>query len=174
MFPQFFFGRKLIFFYGKCGVVFFFLHLKRRRIFFWTWTFFLLLLLLHRLFERHTSYRLTTLTYKSEEEESSASASAPAPTANTNSVIDRLSSTSSSSSSSTQLTPQQQHQRMVRDLDQWMRKMRCSGLTGTRLDSFRDVRVGVCAEPVERGAPSIEPYPSRYRDATLAFTFFFF
>ncbi len=42
--------------------------------------------------------------------------------------------------------------------------MRCSGATGTRLDSFRDIKVGVCPDPVKRGAPSMEPYPSRYRE----------
>lgn len=39
--------------------------------------------------------------------------------------------------------------------------MKCSGATGSRLENFRDVKVGVCQEPVDyRNSTSFEPYPT--------------
>ena len=58
--------------------------------------------------------------------------------------------------------------RLANELDQWLRKMKCSGVTGTRLDSFRDVKVGVCSDPVEFKAPNVEPYPDLHSES---FTF---
>ncbi len=59
---------------------------------------------------------------------------------------------------------EEQGRRFARDLEQWLRKMRCSGVTMNRLDTFRDIKVGVCPDEVDRGAPSVEPFPSRYRE----------
>ena len=33
--------------------------------------------------------------------------------------------------------------RFSRELDQWIKKMKCSGATGTRLENFRDIKVGI-------------------------------
>ncbi len=46
-----------------------------------------------------------------------------------------------------------------KDLDQWLRKMKCTGVTGVSLTNFADVKVGVNPEKLEPGSPGIEPYP---------------
>ena len=54
--------------------------------------------------------------------------------------------------------------RYSRDLDQWIKKMKCSGATGIRLDTFKDIKVGVLSDDVANGAPSIEPFPRLYAE----------
>ena len=47
-----------------------------------------------------------------------------------------------------------------REIDQWLKKMRCTGATGQRLEKFRDIKVGVLPEDVEYKSASLEPYLS--------------
>ena len=38
-------------------------------------------------------------------------------------------------------TAEEMTERFAKDMEQWLRKMKCSGATGMRLDSFRDIKV---------------------------------
>ena len=48
----------------------------------------------------------------------------------------------------------------AKELDQWLRKMKCSGSAGMRLENFRDIKVGINPDPVTFRSPSLEPYPN--------------
>ena len=48
---------------------------------------------------------------------------------------------------------------MARELDQWTKKMRCSGTTGSKLENFKVIKVGVLEEEVLYKSPSLEPFP---------------
>lgn len=116
------------------------------------------------MWEKQFPSRFGAYNYKSEEDPTSPTSTASTPQTN-GTTADTPSTTLTKREPATLTqTPQQQQERFARELDQWLRKMRCSGATGTRLDSFRDIKVGVCPDPVKRGAPSMEPYPSRYRE----------
>ena len=39
-------------------------------------------------------------------------------------------------------------------LEQWIKKLKCSGCTGTELESFRDIHVGLDPAPVSADALS--------------------
>ena len=41
-------------------------------------------------------------------------------------------------------------------LEQWIKKLKCSGCTGTELESFRDVTVGVDSAPVSSEAEACQ------------------
>ena len=45
------------------------------------------------------------------------------------------------------------------ELEQWTKKMRCSGATGQQLESFKDIKVGVLEDDVLYKSPSLEPFP---------------
>ena len=49
-----------------------------------------------------------------------------------------------------------------RGLEQWVKKMRCSGSTGIGLESFRDILVGVDPSIVEKGCVSYDPVESEH------------
>lgn len=59
-------------------------------------------------------------------------------------------------------------EKYARDLDQWLKKMKCSGATGMRLEQFKDIKVGVLPDPVLYKSPSIEPFPN-LRDETYTY-----
>ena len=40
-------------------------------------------------------------------------------------------------------------------LEQWIKKLKCSGSTGTELESFPDIRVGVDPDPVSGDCPGV-------------------
>ena len=61
--------------------------------------------------------------------------------------------------------------RYAREIDQWIKKMKCSGTTGLRLDSFKDVKVGVLADDVVYKSPSIEPYPNLSKEPPDSYVF---
>jgi hypothetical protein len=50
-------------------------------------------------------------------------------------------------------------ERYARDLDQWMKKMRHTGLSGMKLEHFKDIKVGVLKDDVLYKSPTIEPFP---------------
>ena len=50
-------------------------------------------------------------------------------------------------------------EKLARELEQWTKKMRCSGTTGSRLESFKDIKVGVLEDDVLYKSPSLEPFP---------------
>ena len=50
-------------------------------------------------------------------------------------------------------------EKLARELDQWTKKMRCSGTTGSKLENFKDIKVGALDEEVLYKSPSIEPFP---------------
>jgi len=52
----------------------------------------------------------------------------------------------------------------AKELEQWMKKMKCTGVTGVRLESFKDIDVGVSSEPLDPSSPSMEPYPNIWRE----------
>merc|ERR1719430_1391513 len=45
----------------------------------------------------------------------------------------------------------------ARELDQWVKKMKCSGATGLDISSFPEIKVGLDQGPVESGSPSLDP-----------------
>lgn len=45
----------------------------------------------------------------------------------------------------------------ARELDQWVKKMKCSGATGLDISSFPEIKVGLDPGPVESGSPSLDP-----------------
>ena len=47
--------------------------------------------------------------------------------------------------------------RITRALDQWVKKMKCSGQSGLGIESFKDIRVGVDDSNVEDGCASFDP-----------------
>ena len=51
----------------------------------------------------------------------------------------------------------------AKDLEQWLKKMKCTGVTGIRLESFNDIKVGVLEEKVDTSAPSVEPFPKLWQ-----------
>ena len=44
-----------------------------------------------------------------------------------------------------------------RELDQWVKKLKCSGSCGIGIESFPDIRVGVDPSSVKSGVPSYHP-----------------
>ena len=44
-------------------------------------------------------------------------------------------------------------------MSQWLKKMKCTGVTGVRLESFGDIKIGINDEPLAPSSPSLEPYP---------------
>lgn len=52
----------------------------------------------------------------------------------------------------------------AKELEQWLKKMKCTGVTGIRLDSFADVKVGPSNEPLDPASPSLEPYPNLWQE----------
>ena len=42
--------------------------------------------------------------------------------------------------------------------------MKCTGVTGIRLESFKDINVGESSEPLDPSSPSMEPYPNIWRE----------
>lgn len=52
----------------------------------------------------------------------------------------------------------------AKDLNQWLKKMRCTGVTGVRLESFGDIKIGVSEEPLDPTSPSLEPYPNLWQE----------
>ncbi|XP_023349011.1 uncharacterized protein LOC111717797 [Eurytemora carolleeae] len=59
--------------------------------------------------------------------------------------------------------------RIARELDQWVRKMKTVGTLNTGLEAFKDIKVGVYQSDVLHGSPSYEPYPS-LKDKTFTYT----
>ena len=52
----------------------------------------------------------------------------------------------------------------AKELEQWVKKMKCTGVTGIRLDHFSDIKVGVSEDPVDPSSPSLEPYPNLWQE----------
>eukprot|EP00092_Neocalanus_flemingeri_P008080 GFUD01008718.1.p1 GENE.GFUD01008718.1~~GFUD01008718.1.p1 ORF type:complete len:555 (+),score=120.69 GFUD01008718.1:44-1708(+) len=52
----------------------------------------------------------------------------------------------------------------ARELDQWMKKMKCNVSTGMKLEQFKDIKVGVYQSEVIYGSPSHEPYPDMTKE----------
>merc|ERR1711971_1242840 len=52
----------------------------------------------------------------------------------------------------------------AKDLEQWLKKMKCTGVTGVRLESFSDITVGVSTEALDPRSPSLEPYPNLWSE----------
>lgn len=48
----------------------------------------------------------------------------------------------------------------AKDLEQWLKKMKCTGVTGVRLESFADIKIGINDERLDPNSPSLEPYPN--------------
>lgn len=48
----------------------------------------------------------------------------------------------------------------AKDLEQWLKKMKCTGVTGIRLESFAEIKVGMNEDPPDPSSPSLEPYPN--------------
>ena len=48
----------------------------------------------------------------------------------------------------------------AKDLNQWLKKMKCTGVTGVRLESFADIKIGINDERLDPSSPSLEPYPN--------------
>jgi len=46
---------------------------------------------------------------------------------------------------------------IARELDQWIKKLKCSGTTGVDIATFPELKVGVDPSPVVPGSPSLEP-----------------
>ncbi len=47
----------------------------------------------------------------------------------------------------------------AKDLDQWVKKMKCTGVTGIRLETFSEIKVGINEDTVDPSSPSLEPFP---------------
>jgi len=56
----------------------------------------------------------------------------------------------------------------ARELDQWIKKMKCNVSNGMKLEQFKDIKVGVYQSDVIYRSPSYEPYPDMQKEA---FTF---
>ena len=54
--------------------------------------------------------------------------------------------------------------RSARELDQWIKKMKCNNSTGMKLEQFKDIKVGVYQSDVIYGSPSYEPYPDMMKE----------
>ena len=55
------------------------------------------------------------------------------------------------------MTPISSHKKSIsQELEQWIKKMRCSGSTGIGIESFADIRVGVDPSDVEEGCASYD------------------
>jgi hypothetical protein len=52
----------------------------------------------------------------------------------------------------------------AKDLEQWLKKMKCSGATSTRLENFTEIKVGVADMPVDSCSKSLEPYPNLWEE----------
>ena len=52
----------------------------------------------------------------------------------------------------------------AKELEQWLKKMKCTGVTGVRLESFSDITVGISAEELDPSSPSLEPYPNLWKE----------
>merc|ERR1711892_620657 len=52
----------------------------------------------------------------------------------------------------------------ARELDQWIKKMKCNASTGMKLEQFKDIKVGVYQSEVIYGSPSYEPYPDMKKE----------
>ena len=52
----------------------------------------------------------------------------------------------------------------AKELNQWLKKMRCTGVTGVRLESFVDIKIGISEEPLDPSSPSLEPYPHLWKE----------
>ena len=52
----------------------------------------------------------------------------------------------------------------AKELEQWLKKMKCTGVTGIRLESFCDIKVGILDDNVDHNAVSIEPYPNLWKE----------
>jgi len=52
----------------------------------------------------------------------------------------------------------------AKELEQWLKKMKCTGVTGIRLESFADIKVGILDDNVDHNAISIEPYPNIWKE----------
>ncbi len=50
-------------------------------------------------------------------------------------------------------------EKYARELDQWIKKMKCTGQTGQKLENFKDIKVGVLKDEVLYKSPSLEPFP---------------
>ena len=48
----------------------------------------------------------------------------------------------------------------AKELEQWLKKMKCTGVTGIRLENFGDIKVGILDDNVDPNAPILEPYPN--------------
>ncbi|QQP50609.1 Uncharacterized protein FKW44_011659 [Caligus rogercresseyi] len=59
--------------------------------------------------------------------------------------------------------------RYSRELEQWIRKMKCSGNGGMKLEQFREVKVGIDTNSVAYRSPSLEPYPHIYKESDFKF-----
>ena len=56
------------------------------------------------------------------------------------------------------MIPISSHKKSIaQELEQWVKKMRCSGSTGLGIESFGDIRVGVDPSDVEEGCASYDP-----------------
>ena len=54
---------------------------------------------------------------------------------------------------------EEESSRCAYELDQWLKKMKCTGVTGRKLEHFHEIKVGVLDEPVDPDSPTLEPYP---------------
>ena len=52
---------------------------------------------------------------------------------------------------------EQKKERAAKTLDQWVKKMKCSGDSGLGIESFKDIRVGVDGSTVENGCDNYDP-----------------
>ena len=52
----------------------------------------------------------------------------------------------------------------AKDLSQWLKKMKCTGVTGVRLESFGDIKIGISEEPLDPDSPTLEPYPKLWQE----------
>ena len=51
----------------------------------------------------------------------------------------------------------QDQEKVAKQLDQWVKKMKCSGETGMRIESFKDINVGVDPSSVQEDCESFDP-----------------
>lgn len=51
------------------------------------------------------------------------------------------------------------------NLEQWLKKIKCTGVTGRTLEHFQEIKVGVLEDPVDPdNCHSLEPYPDLYEE----------
>ena len=48
-------------------------------------------------------------------------------------------------------------QQVAKDLDQWVKKMKCSGTSGVGIESFADIRVGIDHSPLNEDSNKYDP-----------------